>query len=45
MSWTNERIELLQKLRLDGWSASRIDFDGDLGGEAEETALFLPVMR
>jgi GcrA cell cycle regulator len=24
MSWTNERIELLQKLRLDGWSASRI---------------------
>jgi GcrA cell cycle regulator len=24
MSWTNERIELLQKLWLDGWSASRI---------------------
>ena len=24
MSWTNERIELLQKLRLEGWSASRI---------------------
>ena len=24
MSWTNERIELLQKLWLEGWSASRI---------------------
>ncbi len=24
MSWTNERIEMLQKLWLDGWSASRI---------------------
>ena len=24
--------------------AFRLDFDGDLGGEAEETALFLPVM-
>jgi GcrA cell cycle regulator len=24
MSWTNERIELLQKLWLQGWSASRI---------------------
>jgi GcrA cell cycle regulator len=24
MSWTNERIELLKKLWLDGWSASRI---------------------
>ena len=23
MSWTNERIELLQKLWLEGWSASR----------------------
>ena len=26
------------------WSVS-VDFDGGLGGEAEETALFLPVMR
>jgi hypothetical protein len=25
--------------------ALRLDFDGGLGGEAEETALFLPVMR
>ena len=24
MSWTNERIELLQKLWFEGWSASRI---------------------
>ena len=24
MSWTNERIELLQKLWLEGWSASRV---------------------
>src|ERR1700730_7497945 len=24
MSWNNERIELLQKLWLEGWSASRI---------------------
>jgi hypothetical protein len=23
----------------------QLDFDGGLGGEAEETALFLPVMR
>jgi GcrA cell cycle regulator len=29
MSWTNERIELLQKLWLEGWSASRIA--GELG--------------
>ena len=28
-----------------GCGAFRLDFDGGLGGEAEETALFLPVMR
>jgi GcrA cell cycle regulator len=27
MSWTNERIELLQKLWLEGWSASRISVE------------------
>jgi hypothetical protein len=31
------------RLGFDG--AFRLDFDGGLGGEAEETALFLPVMR
>ncbi len=28
-----------------GCGAFRLDFDGGLGGETEETALFLPVMR
>ncbi len=28
-----------------GCGAFRLGFDGGLGGEAEETALFLPVMR
>ena len=28
-----------------GCGAFRLDFDGGLGGEAEETALFLPVTR
>jgi hypothetical protein len=31
--------------RVVGCGAFRLDFDGGLGGEAEETALFLPVMR
>jgi hypothetical protein len=30
---------------MSGCGAFRLDFDGGLGGEAEETALFLPVMR
>jgi hypothetical protein len=33
------------RFRVVGCGAFRLDFDGDLGGEAEETALFLPVMR
>src|SRR6202035_6070224 len=33
------------RFRVVGCGAFRLDFDGGLGGEAEETALFLPVMR
>jgi hypothetical protein len=32
------------RFRVVGCGAFRLDFDGGLGGEAEETALFLPVM-
>jgi GcrA cell cycle regulator len=43
MSWTNERIELLQKLRLDGWSASRIA--GDLAHGITRNAVIGKVYR
>src|SRR6202030_2953469 len=33
------------RFRVVGCGAFRLDFDGGLGGEAEETALFLPLMR
>jgi hypothetical protein len=33
------------RFRVAGCGAFRLDFDGGSGGEAEETALFLPVMR
>jgi hypothetical protein len=33
------------RFRVVGCGAFRLDFDGGLGGEAEETALFIPVMR
>src|ERR1700726_711211 len=33
------------RFRVVGCGAFRLGFDGGLGGEAEETALFLPVMR
>ena len=33
------------RFRVVGCGAFRLDFDGGLGGEAEETALFLPVTR
>jgi transposase InsO family protein len=33
------------RFRVVGCGAFRLDFDGGLGGEAEETALFLPIMR
>ena len=36
---------LSRPFRVVGCGAFRLDFDGGLGGEAEETALFLPVMR
>jgi hypothetical protein len=33
------------RFRVVGCGALRLDFDSGLGGEAEETVLFLPVMR
>jgi hypothetical protein len=33
------------RFRVVGCGAFRLDFDGGLGGEAAETALFLPIMR
>ena len=43
MSWTNERIELLQKLWLEGWSASRIA--GELACEITRNAVIGKVYR
>jgi GcrA cell cycle regulator len=43
MSWTNERIELLQKLWLDGWSASRIA--AELGPPLTRNAVIGKVYR
>ncbi|MGQ0445647.1 MAG: GcrA family cell cycle regulator [Beijerinckiaceae bacterium] len=43
MSWTNERIELLQKLWLEGWSASRIA--GELGCGITRNAVIGKVYR
>src|ERR1700730_9521094 len=33
------------RFRVVGCGAFRLDFDGGLGGETQESALFLPVMR
>ncbi|HET6375478.1 MAG TPA: GcrA family cell cycle regulator [Methylocella sp.] len=43
MSWTEERIELLQKLWLEGWSASRIS--AELGGGITRNAVIGKVYR
>jgi GcrA cell cycle regulator len=43
MSWTNERIELLQKLWLEGWSASRIA--AELGPPITRNAVIGKVYR
>jgi len=43
MSWTNERIELLQKLWLEGWSASRIA--GELAHAITRNAVIGKVYR
>lgn len=43
MSWTNERIELLQKLWLEGWSASRIA--AELGDGITRNAVIGKVFR
>ena len=43
MSWTNERIELLQKLWLEGWSASRIA--GELAHRITRNAVIGKVYR
>src|ERR1700720_4509274 len=43
MSWTNERIELLEKLWLEGWSASRIA--GELACEITRNAVIGKVYR
>lgn len=43
MSWTNERIELLQKLWLEGWSASRIA--AELGPPLTRNAVIGKVYR
>jgi GcrA cell cycle regulator len=43
MSWTNERIELLQKLWLEGWSASRIA--GELAHGISRNAVIGKVYR
>jgi GcrA cell cycle regulator len=43
MSWTNERIELLQKLWLEGWSASRIA--GELSAGITRNAVIGKVYR
>jgi GcrA cell cycle regulator len=43
MSWTNERIALLQKLWLDGWSASRIA--GELSAGVTRNAVIGKVYR
>jgi GcrA cell cycle regulator len=43
MSWTNERIELLQKLWLEGWSASRIA--AELGNGITRNAVIGKVFR
>jgi GcrA cell cycle regulator len=43
MSWTNDRIELLQKLWLEGWSASRIS--AELGEGITRNAVIGKVYR
>jgi GcrA cell cycle regulator len=43
MSWSNERIELLQKLWLEGWSASRIA--AELGDGTTRNAVIGKVFR
>ena len=43
MSWTDERIELLKKLWLDGWSASRIA--GELSNGVTRNAVIGKVYR
>ena len=45
MRGANGRRVSRGRFRVVGCGAFRLDFDGGLGGEAEETALFLPVMR
>ena len=45
MCGANGRRVSQGRFRVVGCGEFRLDLDGDLGGEAKETALFLPVMR
>ena len=45
MPGANGRRVSRGRFRVVGWGAFGLDLDGGLGGEAKETALFLPIMR